>query len=1291
MQNQPSSSVTSEPQSTATGRLGLAGKRVRRRRVPPRADMSGGAMALSAGLSRRRKLESAKFPAASQPSLVPEPAPAEERAELLPPTTTGNEPARPSAKAQSPSMDDAEQRYAALAREHERLQSELASVISSPKTPIASAPSPELAPTPLSAAARDPELGASPAAAEPAQDAEEPEPEAEVQLTDVVPDVSVGSQQRVITLRKSPAGFGFRVGDNLLIDALTDATGPAALVDPPFPLGWYVRQCDDVPVYTREDLAAYLEEGAEEVSFTVESPPPTDDEEDNVLDATLATDEATDELLKEYCSCLPQWLRDCFSAVFTSCIWMVVSTLWDVMPWLVPFGMFMRSLSLQVESGIQVVVLMLFLATPIISMRYHGNSETQRHSLGDGWNIVFVGLGTLLTISFVQVFLFILYDEIDSFFDLQLDGDNSTAAPSGQNRTLSDPLDFGLAIFKAEFLPDDFNKILDKYAFGKILLAAPPGILVVLVLVLNICARMTKTKIANDSLSSELYSCGYFLWFYSLWLLLLDAKGGHYAEASVDSVRDQFSSSSVESVETVSYLTNCCAFIFMSFSIAVQEASGPTKSNDMAKTMETKYFSTNVGYEGMFWLFCMWLNGTVAIVTTYVWTYQRETGNVWPFLAGLLVSLMYVCVYWYHVVWWYSYLHTRHRAVTDSLSVSQPGSAAASIPCWRRMLEVFSPESSQFYTKQAMLEAIDLMAQSYRSWGILVVAVSGRFGPPAWYWVVVVAFAGLVCFHGVSSMMLMFNLKAHSPYVTLKFDLTVDMCYVVGGLVASIFLWTVPDKRGLPLCGAFTSDWLTVIATMVPLVCALWSLPTVIVRSAIFMSNKRPAQGGLRRLFDAIDADGSGSLDAEEIGKLCEDMGAKLSDEELELAVRAIDTDGSGEVSFDEFCEWIMGATKGKVAMALSRFRASGLRENAEPPLPTGCWKWSYAGCTTLATFWAVAVMVFAYFLDTPSNFFASMDENNRSTTLATFKSTFDAYSAAGKGADTTASFLVLDKYTALRFEDLDVPAGATVVDATLSFIPYVPDSTTQPEYCLDTNNLGDAANGVVVSEMDVTTDTVTVSATDASSIVAGQKLRLADAAGQSCGATPSGDGSVLVVTSVVGGVIKFSAELRGVQMTLAELAKCVLKRAVCTSPTQIDQGKLSVKALISAVDGKVDATAKPADDAALSAAVVAEFKGGQNFAISGINGVITAVVAEGTSWVKGNTVELYLELAIVQAESPSCRAAEAKHESCHFPKQLLAADCDSPLLRVKYTVPPDVEEKEATAVAWPSEPKMSP
>ena len=57
--------------------------------------------------------------------------------------------------------------------------------------------------------------------------------------------------------------------------------------------------------------------------------------------------------------------------------------------------------------------------------------------------------------------------------------------------------------------------------------------------------------------------------------------------------------------------------------------------------------------------------------------------------------------------------------------------------------------------------------------------------------------------------------------------------------------------------------------------------------------------------FKAIDADGSGSLDAAEVASLYRQAhGESLSGAELAAAIRQMDTDGNGEISEEEFLVW---------------------------------------------------------------------------------------------------------------------------------------------------------------------------------------------------------------------------------------------------------------------------------------------------------------------------------------------------------------------------------------------------
>ena len=59
----------------------------------------------------------------------------------------------------------------------------------------------------------------------------------------------------------------------------------------------------------------------------------------------------------------------------------------------------------------------------------------------------------------------------------------------------------------------------------------------------------------------------------------------------------------------------------------------------------------------------------------------------------------------------------------------------------------------------------------------------------------------------------------------------------------------------------------------------------------------------LRRQFAAVDADGSGAIDASELRELLRrTTGAPSSDAEVAAKMRAADADGDGTISFDEFC-----------------------------------------------------------------------------------------------------------------------------------------------------------------------------------------------------------------------------------------------------------------------------------------------------------------------------------------------------------------------------------------------------
>jgi hypothetical protein len=57
----------------------------------------------------------------------------------------------------------------------------------------------------------------------------------------------------------------------------------------------------------------------------------------------------------------------------------------------------------------------------------------------------------------------------------------------------------------------------------------------------------------------------------------------------------------------------------------------------------------------------------------------------------------------------------------------------------------------------------------------------------------------------------------------------------------------------------------------------------------------------LRAAFDAVDVSGDGALDVDELRVLARSLGLETSNAQLREMMREIDTDGSGQVDFQEF------------------------------------------------------------------------------------------------------------------------------------------------------------------------------------------------------------------------------------------------------------------------------------------------------------------------------------------------------------------------------------------------------
>jgi calcium-binding protein CML len=60
----------------------------------------------------------------------------------------------------------------------------------------------------------------------------------------------------------------------------------------------------------------------------------------------------------------------------------------------------------------------------------------------------------------------------------------------------------------------------------------------------------------------------------------------------------------------------------------------------------------------------------------------------------------------------------------------------------------------------------------------------------------------------------------------------------------------------------------------------------------------------LRRVFQAVDEDKSGSIDGSELQKLSEILGQPMTLEEATKVVKLWDFTGTGKVIFDDFCHW---------------------------------------------------------------------------------------------------------------------------------------------------------------------------------------------------------------------------------------------------------------------------------------------------------------------------------------------------------------------------------------------------
>ncbi|KAG4089771.1 EF-hand [Neocallimastix lanati (nom. inval.)] len=59
-----------------------------------------------------------------------------------------------------------------------------------------------------------------------------------------------------------------------------------------------------------------------------------------------------------------------------------------------------------------------------------------------------------------------------------------------------------------------------------------------------------------------------------------------------------------------------------------------------------------------------------------------------------------------------------------------------------------------------------------------------------------------------------------------------------------------------------------------------------------------------KRMFDSYDSDGSGGISISEFRSLAYDLGHYLTDEELDIAIKTLDSKGNGNISYKDFKAW---------------------------------------------------------------------------------------------------------------------------------------------------------------------------------------------------------------------------------------------------------------------------------------------------------------------------------------------------------------------------------------------------
>ena len=81
----------------------------------------------------------------------------------------------------------------------------------------------------------------------------------------------------------------------------------------------------------------------------------------------------------------------------------------------------------------------------------------------------------------------------------------------------------------------------------------------------------------------------------------------------------------------------------------------------------------------------------------------------------------------------------------------------------------------------------------------------------------------------------------------------------------------------------------------------VWWTSTEIFKTGKIHRNQEEGGDNIRQAFTVFDQDGNGSISAIELKLVLQEKGIEMTDAEVAEAIREADTDGDGEIDYNEF------------------------------------------------------------------------------------------------------------------------------------------------------------------------------------------------------------------------------------------------------------------------------------------------------------------------------------------------------------------------------------------------------